>query len=290
MKNTRFYDISCVILVILTLGLGSILAYVYLMDKYYSPKLQKLAVRFGNIYSSLFLGLILTFLISSEFMLVLWMIAMIGVYIYSIVQILVVIIDVPKEIKPKELVENIRPNKPLFIIHEKIKELERKNFNLQDQNLYLQKQLNSKETTSQHPHKQEDEYRKLLLKHNELVKRFEDLQNGIIERHDQRVEQWKLDNERELEDAKLNDSSFLRDMGYQITGTSREQRWRVLQRAVAKHGLKKVVRIIDGNIALRVRQTNGRSKYSYAIAEWNHDLGRLKRTYYKGEFNWPSMK
>jgi hypothetical protein len=85
----------------------------------------------------------------------------------------------------------------------------------------------------------------------------------------------------------LNGKSELRKRGYQITGTTREQRWKVLQRTVSEIGLKKVPYTIAGNVKLRKGQKDGVEKFSYAISEWEHDLAKLKRKYYKKDFNWP---
>lgn len=88
----------------------------------------------------------------------------------------------------------------------------------------------------------------------------------------------------------LNDESNLRKMDYQITGLSSPKRWEVLEKAVPKLGLRNVVNTIDGNIALRVKQIDGRRKYSYAIKAWNDDLQKLKDTDYKGDFRWPTRR
>lgn len=85
----------------------------------------------------------------------------------------------------------------------------------------------------------------------------------------------------------LKTVSELREMGYQITNSTRENRWRILQQAVPTLGLKKVAYIIAGNVKLRKGQKNGYRKFSYAISEWEHDLQRLKNTFYKKDFNWP---
>lgn len=86
----------------------------------------------------------------------------------------------------------------------------------------------------------------------------------------------------------FNEKSDLRKMGYQITDSTREKRWYTLQRAVPAIGLKKVAYTIAGNIKLRKGQKDGNKKFSYAITEWEHDLGRLKNKYYKQDFKWPS--
>ncbi|MGY3717661.1 hypothetical protein ACWE42_19290 [Sutcliffiella cohnii] len=85
----------------------------------------------------------------------------------------------------------------------------------------------------------------------------------------------------------LSEISALRRMGYQITDTSREQRWMVLQRAVPALGLKKVADTLARNVRLKKGQKNGKKKFAYAISEWENDLRKLKDKYYKRDFNWP---
>jgi hypothetical protein len=82
--------------------------------------------------------------------------------------------------------------------------------------------------------------------------------------------------------------SVLRKRGYQITNTTREQRWSILQLAVPEIGLKKVAYTIAGNVKLRKGQKNGVQKFRYAITEWEYDLDKLKAKYYKKDFIWPS--
>ncbi|MDR6999694.1 hypothetical protein [Neobacillus niacini] len=77
-------------------------------------------------------------------------------------------------------------------------------------------------------------------------------------------------------------------MGYQITNSTRDLRWKVLQRAVPAIGLRKVAYTIAGNVKLLKGQKNGKEKFSYAIREWDHDLQKLKKQYYKKDFTWPS--
>lgn len=93
-----------------------------------------------------------------------------------------------------------------------------------------------------------------------------------------------------LEEKTLNETSELKKLGYQITGVTRAKRWQALELAVPKLGLKKVVGIISYNILLRKGQKNGERKFSYAIAEWEHDLGKLKKHYYRSDFKWPDPK
>ncbi|XKE93948.1 hypothetical protein LG326_12300 [Metaplanococcus flavidus] len=92
------------------------------------------------------------------------------------------------------------------------------------------------------------------------------------------------------EEKSLNETSELKKLGYQITGTTRSQRWQALEKAVPKLGLKKVVHIISYNIKLRKGQKNGLKKFSFAISEWEHDLTKLKKHYYKQDFKWPESK
>ncbi|MCP8970903.1 hypothetical protein [Ectobacillus ponti] len=85
----------------------------------------------------------------------------------------------------------------------------------------------------------------------------------------------------------LNENSDLKKLGYQITGLTRGKRWNILQQAVPRLGLKRVAHLIAYNVRLRKGQKNSISKYQYAITEWEHDLERLKKTYYKRDFTWP---
>lgn len=86
----------------------------------------------------------------------------------------------------------------------------------------------------------------------------------------------------------FNQKSALMNLGYRITGSTKHQRWRILERAVPALGLKKIAYIIAGNVKLRKGQKNGRIKFSYAISEWEYDLNKLKNKYYKKDFVWPS--
>lgn len=131
------------------------------------------------------------------------------------------------------------------------------------------------------------ELHRLKEDNQRLLKRIEDLQKRSL-----RPEQTntKAKSKNSLQGMELNDESSLRRMGYQITGLSSHKRWEVLERAVPKLGLRNVVNTIDGNIALRVKQIDGRIKYSYAIKAWNDDLQKLKATYYTGDFKWPPKR
>ncbi|UTR10201.1 hypothetical protein MM300_20350 [Evansella sp. LMS18] len=92
---------------------------------------------------------------------------------------------------------------------------------------------------------------------------------------------------KQLEDYSLRDKSALRNLGYQITNMRRIQRWEVLETAVPRLGLKKVVYIIAHNLKLRKGQKNGSIKFRHSITEWQYDLDRLKQKYYKKDFRWP---
>ncbi|MEW4328497.1 hypothetical protein Q0N12_17755 [Rossellomorea marisflavi] len=86
----------------------------------------------------------------------------------------------------------------------------------------------------------------------------------------------------------LNAKSALRKLGYQITGVSREKRWEILStKAIPTLGTRKVVELITFLIRGRKLMKNGSAKNRYAISEWEYDLSRLKRVYYKGDFPWP---
>ncbi|MED2971798.1 hypothetical protein P4361_05850 [Fictibacillus sp. B-59209] len=87
----------------------------------------------------------------------------------------------------------------------------------------------------------------------------------------------------------LNTTSELAKLGYKITGLNREKRWYILQNAVPKLGLKRVANIIAYNVRLRKKQKNGLIKNSYSIGEWEFDLDRLKKKYYKNDFVWPRL-
>jgi uncharacterized coiled-coil protein SlyX len=92
-----------------------------------------------------------------------------------------------------------------------------------------------------------------------------------------------------LNEKTLNEKSELMLTGYRITGLTRSKRWLVLQKAVPQLGLKKVVYTIAYNVKLRKGQKNGTKKFQYAISEWKHDLNKLRKHYYKEDFNWPAI-
>lgn len=93
-------------------------------------------------------------------------------------------------------------------------------------------------------------------------------------------------------DVGYRERSPLFVLGYRITDMSRDERWEVLTSdALSELGLREVAEIIARLCRERKRQDNGRERYAYAIAEWEHDLARLKREYYdytSEPFRWPS--
>jgi hypothetical protein len=95
-------------------------------------------------------------------------------------------------------------------------------------------------------------------------------------------------NQNKEEKSNFNEESELKKLGYQITGLTREKRWRILETAVKTLGLRKVANIIAQNVKLRKGQKNGKKKFVYAITEWEYDLAKLKQNYYKNNFTWPS--
>lgn len=90
-----------------------------------------------------------------------------------------------------------------------------------------------------------------------------------------------------LAEKSMNENSALKLMGYQITGTTKESRWAVLEKAVPILGLKRVAYIIAYNIKLRKGQKDGSTKFHNSISKWEYDLAKLKKEYYKNEFVWP---
>ncbi len=91
------------------------------------------------------------------------------------------------------------------------------------------------------------------------------------------------------EDGQMKRESDLKKMGYQITGISAEKRWTILQQAVPAIGLKSIAYTIAHNVKLRKGQKGGKKKFKYSISEWEKDLAKLKKTYYKNDFTWPSL-
>lgn len=92
------------------------------------------------------------------------------------------------------------------------------------------------------------------------------------------------------EKGTLNEESELKKIGYQITGSTKEKRWITLEKAVKELGLKRVAYTIAQHVKLRKGQKNGEKKFIYSITEWEYDLAKLKKHYYKNEFTWPSTK
>lgn len=88
--------------------------------------------------------------------------------------------------------------------------------------------------------------------------------------------------------------STLHQLGYRITGLSRERRWAILTHAaVPTLGLQQVAETIAGLVRARKRQRGGRERYANAITEWEHDLARLKQEYWARagrRFPWPSSE
>jgi hypothetical protein len=84
--------------------------------------------------------------------------------------------------------------------------------------------------------------------------------------------------------------SRLRQLGY-TTNEPRSVRWRILTTsAVPELGLPKVASMIAWFCRSRKQQKGGRQKFARAIAEWEHDLDRLKREVYpnhRPQFVWP---
>lgn len=82
----------------------------------------------------------------------------------------------------------------------------------------------------------------------------------------------------------------LRKLGYQITGLSRQHRWNILKtKAIPKLPLREIANTIANNVRLRKAQIGGKEKFAYAIAEWEYDLNRLKKEYYRSDFTWPKF-
>lgn len=90
----------------------------------------------------------------------------------------------------------------------------------------------------------------------------------------------------------------LYELGYSIVSPvsrqnrPRRERWRILtEKALPVLGLHEVAWTIADNC--RVRKLNDREKYANAIAQWEHDLARLKRVFYHekvASWSWPSTE
>jgi hypothetical protein len=90
------------------------------------------------------------------------------------------------------------------------------------------------------------------------------------------------------EQLELKNNSDLRKLGYQITGLTRQKRWEILSTvAVPQLGLKKVAYTIAFLIRGRKSMKNGLVRNRHSITEWEHDIAKLKNTYYKNSFHWP---
>jgi len=168
-----------------------------------------------------------------------------------------------------------------------INEVVHENQKLKEINHKLTEQLKSQPKVDSIASNEKLELLRLKEDNQRLRKRIEDLQMSSLrpERTNTRVK--IINNSQGIE---LNDESELKKMGYQITGLSSQKRWGILEKAVPKLGLRSVINTIDGNIALRVKQVDGRRKYSNAIKAWNDDLQKLKATYYKDDFKWPPKR
>ncbi|WCK55162.1 hypothetical protein PP175_04020 [Aneurinibacillus sp. Ricciae_BoGa-3] len=93
---------------------------------------------------------------------------------------------------------------------------------------------------------------------------------------------------RSSQQGNFRTETDLHRLGYQITGLTRRKRWDILvSKGISTMPLKEIVYTIARNVRLRKSQIGGRTKYAYAIAEWEHDLKRLKEEYYRNNFTWP---
>lgn len=103
--------------------------------------------------------------------------------------------------------------------------------------------------------------------------------DDLYEQHKALLDQLAIGQKGTRLELKLKEKSILREMGYQIQGTTRATRWAILQRAVKKYGLARVANVIESNIKLRSTTPQQRKRYSYSIGEWNYDLKRLFETF-----------
>jgi hypothetical protein len=101
----------------------------------------------------------------------------------------------------------------------------------------------------------------------------------LYEQHKDLLDQLRISKKGANPGLILKERSILREMGYQIQGTTRTKRWEVLQQAVKKFGLARVTHVIESNIKLRSTTPHQRKRYSYSINEWNHDLKSLFEFY-----------
>ncbi|WP_298825353.1 hypothetical protein [uncultured Planococcus sp.] len=143
-----------------------------------------------------------------------------------------------------------------------------------------------------------EEFEKLLKRYSPLVIKYRQFSNIIhndlkkknvekanVQSNSDDVKQPSL--YAPTKDTLFSEQSELNKMGYRISGSTRGERWKVLERAVPELGLRKVVTIISANIRIRKRQLSDEQKYQHAITEWEYDLNRLNEKYYRGEFKWP---
>ncbi len=130
-----------------------------------------------------------------------------------------------------------------------------------------------------------------------LLNRSRDSHPGMSYLHSLQSFQWPGTDATESPGTTDSDGEFktetdLLKLGYRISGMSRTERWLVLSVvAVPRLGLEEVVRTISNHIRLRKTQVGGAEKYRHGIGEWEHDLARLKSTYYQSlgaNFYWPS--
>lgn len=98
----------------------------------------------------------------------------------------------------------------------------------------------------------------------------------------------KTDNTTKKE-ITLKDQSDLRALGYQVSTLSKEERWPILQKAVAELGLYKVAYTIASHIRRNKGTKERAQKYHRAISEWTYDLDKLKKHYYHKTFTWPKI-
>ncbi|MEZ0481126.1 hypothetical protein [Planococcus sp. SSTMD024] len=145
----------------------------------------------------------------------------------------------------------------------------------------------------------ESEFNKLLKRYSPLVIRYRQFINTEI-KNPEKSSIKKTEVQRKVKDDKnplsyvpkdtlFSEQSELNEIGYRISDSTRDERWKVLNQAVLELGLKKVVSIISANIRIRKKQSSGEHKYLHAITEWEYDLNRLKESYYYGEFKWPEV-
>mgnify|MGYP007008950400 CR=1 FL=1 len=103
--------------------------------------------------------------------------------------------------------------------------------------------------------------------------------DDLYEQHKDLLNQLAIGKKGTKLELKLREKSILREIGYQIQGTTRETRWVILQRAVNEYGLARVTNVIESNIKLRSTTPQQKKRYSYSISEWNYDLKRLFETF-----------